>query len=261
MEKRWRLIIDKKRDGHYNMAADEAILLNYQAMRVPTLRIYGWSEPFITLGYAQKPDEVLEKTNEFAFRRRVTGGASILHDRELTYSITCVLEDLGLPMAVKESYKILCSFLINFYKKIGIMVKYAKDSGCQDLGRETHFCFSGWQEFDLVAADKKIGGNAQRRKRNLIFQHGSIPQELDFTKIDRSIRTPYDARKKATSLEELLGHHTDFSQLTALLAESFKETFNLELYRDVISPGEERLVEDILKNKLPIAQSCLDLPG
>jgi len=251
MEKRWRLIIDKQRNGHYNMAVDEAILLNYQVQKVPTLRIYGWSDPFITLGYSQKPEEVLTATNKFPFRRRVTGGSSILHDRELTYSITCRLEDLGLTTSVKESYKILCSFLINFYKKLGIQVKYAKDTECQDLGQETHFCFSGWQEFDLVVADKKIGGNAQKRKRNLIFQHGSIPQELDFAKIDQAIRTPYDARKKATSLEQLLGHHTDFSQLSSLLAESFKQTFKLEFYRDVISPQEEKLAEEILRTQTP----------
>lgn len=248
MEKRWRLIIDKKKDGYYNMAVDEAILLNYQAQRVPTLRIYGWSEPFITLGYSQDPREVLEPTNKRPFLKRVTGGSAILHDRELTYSITCVLEDLGLTSSVKESYKTICGFLINFYKSLGILVKYAKDTEETNLDEQTPFCFSSWQKLDLVVADKKIGGNAQRRKKNLIFQHGSIPQELDFSRIDQSIKTPFDVRKKATSLEQLLGHHTNFSSLSHLLAKSFEDTFELALYRDVISPSEERIVGDILKN-------------
>ncbi|MCF7908013.1 MAG: lipoate--protein ligase family protein [Candidatus Omnitrophica bacterium] len=252
MEKRWRLIVDKKKDGYYNMAVDEAILLNYQTQRVPTLRIYGWSEPFITLGYSQEPNEVLELTNKLPFLKRVTGGSAILHDRELTYSITCVLEDLSLTSSVKESYKTICSFLINFYQSLGISVKYAKDTEETSLDEQTPFCFSSWQKLDLVAADKKIGGNAQRRKRNLIFQHGSIPQELDFSIIDKAIKTPFDVRKRATSLEQLLGHHTDFSSLSQLLAKSFENTFGLELYRDVISPSEELTVSDILKKKQQI---------
>ncbi len=252
MAKRWRLIIDKKKDGRYNMAADEAVLLNYSMQRAPTLRIYGWSEPFITLGYSQEPEQVLTSKNTFPFLKRITGGSSILHDQELTYSITCVLEDLGLTASVKESYKIICSFLIEFYKRLGISVGYAKDTDYVHLGENTPFCFSSWQDYDLVVTNKKIGGNAQRRKRNLIFQHGSIPQELDFTKIDQAIKTPFDARKKATCLDELLGHHTDFSQLTRLLAESFKDVFEVELYRDVLSPQEERTVAEILENRQKI---------
>ena len=48
MKRRWRLILDDKYDGYYNMAVDEAILLNYSKERKPTLRIYGWKYPFIT---------------------------------------------------------------------------------------------------------------------------------------------------------------------------------------------------------------------
>jgi len=249
MERRWRLILDAERDGYYNMAVDEAILLNYQSQRIPTLRIYGWSEPFITFGYNQRPEDVLKPENTTPYLRRITGGSSILHQEELTYSVTCALEDLGLTAKVKESYRVICGFLIDFYRRLSILVSYAKDSDCANLGQHTPFCFSSWQEYDLIAAGKKIGGNAQRRKHNLIFQHVSIPLELDFDKISSSIKASLDASSRATSIRDLLGHYTSFSALAAMLREGFEKTFGLNLYRDVISPQEENTAANILKNQ------------
>ena len=120
MTKQWRLILDDKCDGYYNMAADEAILLHYPSKKIPTLRVYGWKFPFISLGYNQKVADVLTSLETIPFVRRITGGASILHDKELTYSITCSLTDLDLPRDVKESYKTLCSFIIGFYSQLEI---------------------------------------------------------------------------------------------------------------------------------------------
>ncbi|MCK5493413.1 MAG: octanoyltransferase, partial [Candidatus Omnitrophica bacterium] len=61
MRQQWRLILDNKEDGFLNMAIDEAIFDNYMKYKIPTLRIYGWKDPFITLGYGQNPDNVLIK--------------------------------------------------------------------------------------------------------------------------------------------------------------------------------------------------------
>ncbi|MBU2265805.1 MAG: lipoate--protein ligase family protein, partial [Candidatus Omnitrophica bacterium] len=222
MIKKWRLILDKRSDGAWNMAVDEAILANYSNQRIPTLRIYGWQEPYISLGYSQEPEEVLRPDNAFPFVRRITGGGCILHHKEVTYSIVCALEDLGLPAGVKESYRMLCGFLFDFYRSLGLFASFAKDSQQADLRRPAAFCFSNWEEFDLVIAGKKIGGNAQRRKRNLIFQQGTIPQQLDFSQINRSIKHVFGASQKAGCLDDLLGHPTRFAFLSSLLAESFK---------------------------------------
>ena len=154
MTKQWRLILDKKCDGAYNMAVDEAILVNYPNQRIPTLRIYGWQEPYISLGYSQEPEEALKPGNTFPFVRRITGGGFILHDKEVTYSITCALEDLGLPAQVKESYRMMCGFLFNFYRSLGLFVSFAKDSANTETIGHSPFCFSGWEEYDLVIAEK-----------------------------------------------------------------------------------------------------------
>ncbi len=48
-------------------------------------------------------------------------------------------------------------------------------AAAEHLGERTAFCFAGKETFDILIDGKKIGGNAQRRLKNVIFQHGSIP--------------------------------------------------------------------------------------
>ena len=55
----WRLIVDDPRDGELNMAVDRAILAACEAGQVPpTLRLYSWKRPTMTVGYAQKLREI-----------------------------------------------------------------------------------------------------------------------------------------------------------------------------------------------------------
>ena len=228
MGKPWRLILDQKNNGYYNMAVDKAICLSYPLKKIPTLRIYGWSKPFVTLGYNQKQQEVLNSDSAVPFTRRITGGSSILHHQELTYSLTCSRDDLKLPSKIKELYKVLCSFLIYFYSHLGLKADFAQDIFSSGLGRYSNFCFSSYEHFDLVINKKKIGGNAQRHRRDVIFQQGSIPQEIDFDLIRRTINNPGNLEDKTISLNTLLSKKTDFNKLSLILAESFQKVFKVE---------------------------------
>ena len=57
---------------------------------VATLRFYQWSEPTLSLGYFQRYDDRHQHaaSRKCAVVRRQSGGGAILHDRELTYSLT-----------------------------------------------------------------------------------------------------------------------------------------------------------------------------
>jgi lipoate-protein ligase A len=259
MTKKWRLILDSKCDGYYNMACDEALFIEYPFQKIPTLRIYGWNKPFFSLGYNQHPQEIFYSA-EVPFVRRITGGAVILHDKEITYSLVCALEDLDLPSRVKESYRAICSFLKLFYARLGLEAYFAKDAltnpcscGRENrpltLGEYKNFCFSGWQHFDLLVKGKKIGGNAQARKKNIIFQHGSIPQEIDFENTERLVKNTTNLREKAGALNALLSHETDFYRLCLLLRDSFKEAFDIELKEEGLSASENQRLKELLNNK------------
>jgi len=255
MGKTWRLILDQKCDGYYNMAVDEAMLLGYSSSKIPTLRVYGWDKPFISLGYNQNFREVLNSQNEIPFVRRITGGSAILHHKELTYSLVCSLEDLNLPKAVKASYRIICSFLKHFYSQLGLKASFANDLDLKspeikkNLGKYKNFCFSSWQHFDILVEGKKIGGNAQRRKKNIIFQHGSIPQEIDPSYIRRTIKDSGNLKERTISLEEALGESLNFDSLRSLLYSSFKLTFGVEFSQEKLLEPEKEKVIFLLKEK------------
>ena len=63
---KWRLIIDKKaNDAYTNMAIDEAILTsNYK----PTLRLYQWNPPAISVGYFQSLKKEVDIIESSVFR-------------------------------------------------------------------------------------------------------------------------------------------------------------------------------------------------
>ncbi|HSQ54269.1 MAG TPA: lipoate--protein ligase family protein, partial [Gemmata sp.] len=72
-------------DGATNMAGDETMLESASERGIATLRFYTWTEPTLSLGYFQ-PAADREQLSPVPWVRRSTGGAGIVHHRELTYS-------------------------------------------------------------------------------------------------------------------------------------------------------------------------------
>ena len=84
------LIDDEPQSGAWNMAVDEVLLETAIEREVATLRFYRWREPTASLGYFQREADFLAESR-FAHLpavRRLTGGGTLIHDRELTYSLT-----------------------------------------------------------------------------------------------------------------------------------------------------------------------------
>lgn len=164
------------------MALDEALLRSFDPeSSLPVLRLYGWNPPSVSLGRFQKAAEVLDlehcRADGVAIVRRITGGGVIYHADELTYSLVCAPEQIPAAASIKDSFRVLTGFLLAFYRALGLEAAYAADvvpEGTR-LGERTPFCFAGKESFDILAGGRKIGGNAQRRLKGVIFQHGSIP--------------------------------------------------------------------------------------
>jgi len=85
-----RLIVDRPAPGAWNMAVDEALLDAAVEQGVAALRFYQWSEPTLSLGYFQRhaDRDSHAASHDCTLVRRQSGGGAILHDRELTYSLT-----------------------------------------------------------------------------------------------------------------------------------------------------------------------------
>lgn len=230
------------------MAVDEALLCSYPKQKIPTLRIYGWQSLFISIGYHQKSETLLSAHTTIPFVRRITGGAAILHADEVTYSIACSTGDLDLPTKVKDSFRVLCSFLISFYRKLSLKPFFVKDIAPTLLSRYHTICFDSYEAYDITIRGRKIGGNAQRRSKNIIFQHGSIPQIVDYQAM-RDAFGSKELEERVTFLDKLLGYRTDFYHLQQVLAESFQETFCIEFKKGILSFEEAQLALRLLKKK------------
>jgi lipoyl(octanoyl) transferase len=178
----WRLIDTGPCSGVDNMAIDEALFRCFDpALSRPVLRLYGWQPAALSLGRFQKAADDLDLSrcvaDNLAIVRRITGGGMIYHADELTYSLVCAPQHIPPAATVKDSFRVLTSFLLCFYRALGLAANYAVNlaSPGSRLGQRTPFCFAGKESYDILVHGRKIGGNAQRRSREIIFQHGSIP--------------------------------------------------------------------------------------
>jgi lipoyl(octanoyl) transferase len=241
----WRLIDGGPLDGPANMAMDEALLSCFDAQcSLPVLRLYGWQPAALSVGRYQDAAAALDLDRVAAAGvpvvRRMTGGGIIYHTEELTYSLVCSPAHIGEEgVGVKEGFRKLCAFLLGTYQRLGLDAAFATDVNHDGaaLGVRTAFCFAGKEDFDVLVNGRKIGGNAQRRLRGAILQHGSIPLENRVSVGQSYLRDPAAGATDAMSLAEL-GVRPDLGALKQLLVQSFEERLGVKL-RQVEPTAEE----------------------
>jgi lipoate-protein ligase A len=251
----WRLIDTGPLDGPRNMAVDEALLRHFDQGAAPVLRLYGWEPPAFSVGRFQKADEAIDRERcrraGIPVVRRITGGGLIYHGPELTYSLVCAPRHIAGAQGVKESFRTLTGFLLRFYGELGLAACWAADDAAGDvkLGARTPLCFAGREESDIVIGGRKIGGNAQRRLRDAIFQHGSIPladgvgEALPFF---RSV--PAGLREGTTDLAAL-GVPDGVDRLRRILARSFSAALGVALVPSELSPEEREAADRLLRER------------
>jgi lipoyl(octanoyl) transferase len=231
----WRLIDEGPLAGPANMALDEALLSCFDPLHsLPVLRLYGWEPPALSVGRYQDAAAALDlelcAAEGIPVVRRMTGGGIIYHARELTYSIVCAPEQAGDASGVKDAFRKLCGFLLGTYQRLGLDAAFATDRNLAGapLGERTAFCFAGKEEFDVLVNGQKIGGNAQRRLRGAILQHGSIPLESQVQQGLRYLRAPAPGAAGAVSLAEL-GLRPELAALKGMLVDAFQERLGVRL--------------------------------
>jgi len=236
------------------MAVDEAILNSFlKGISSPTLRFYRWSPASVSLGYNQIPSDVLTdfalNSGKAPFVRRITGGESIFHGFDLSYSIICRKENLGLSDSVKESFKQLTGFILNAYRDLGLSVNYFCDGVPFDHSGGSNICFARTRGFDISCGGKKLGGNAQKRMKNVIFQHGSVPFEIKKDRMKEIYRQDIQKESGFTCLNEALGREITEKELTGVLTRSFERTFSAALVPGVLDNYEQADAEQLARGK------------
>lgn len=225
----------------------------------PTIRLYGWRPPAISLGWNQIGDDIDRERASAAgidIVRRPTGGRAILHCDELTYSVTMRVRGKNILAVYDEISRALVAGL----KYLGAPVSIEKS--------QPHFpslyqsasavaCFSSTGRYEITHNGKKLVGSAQRRfaagnGEEVALQHGSILLDSGHTRIVDFLRSPSaDQRtalrrtldEKTTDLSSILRRTVPFEEAAEAVVFGFKKAWG-------ISPAAENEVENELKVKV-----------
>jgi len=247
----WRFINSGFCHPIRNMAIDTALIEIYKKDGIPVFRIYGWKPYGFSIGYSQNIKDVIDIPScirdGIVFVKRPTGGGIIFHGDEVTYAIVCSDKDIGSPSTVKEGYKIICSFIIEAYRRYMLNPVFAIDSG-QLKKEKSSLCFSSFEDYDIIINRKKIGGNAQKRIKNVIMQHGSIPLSLNYQPVLKYVKEKISVfDQNATSLSQETGKKIGFDEFAEVLKKSFIDTFDAQLIEKNLTVEEEKIVDNIEK--------------
>jgi lipoyl(octanoyl) transferase len=184
-------LVDRARSGAENMAMDQRMLERAAELERPLLRIYQWDKPTLSLGYFQKYAERLthSASAQIDVVRRATGGGSIVHHHDWTYSIAMPSHhlsgsrsryDLG---ASQDLYDCVHSSVVDWLGDKGLQAQQWNGVCNASLPSQTDknakakcsfLCFERRSSGDVVVGESKVLGSAQRRFRGALLQHGSL---------------------------------------------------------------------------------------
>ncbi len=256
----FNLIISGGCPGDVNMAADLFLLNKYRTegdfSSRPTLRLYYFSPPALSLGFFQKDKDIGEniilkaKNKHYDIVRRPTGGRAVLHKNEITYCVVSSYKSGIFAGKLLETYKRASEFLRLFFTGLGLnpdnneFNRQNGDTSDKPVKKNDFNCFLKTHSYEITFGGKKICGNSQRRGETAFLQHGSI--YIDYNPLEH-IELFEDGNFNAGYFNNITGIKQEltkigkkfdlsFRNLSEVLAKSFQDAYNLKPL--VMSPQE-----------------------
>ncbi len=220
----WRLICDGPLSGPVNMATDCALLQACnEGHSGPTLRLYGWSEMAVTLGYAQEAkgqinSELCDRLN-IPVSRRPTGGRAVVHQNELTYSLTVPIPHAQFPSNLKGAYSAVSRAVENSLCHLGVETPALESQGAARQGNKgegkfrSPACFAHLNGHEVSIHGKKLTGGAQRRLKGAFLQQGSVLLDCDRKFINSLFEFP-DIKAREKNLSILMDQTISLNELS-----------------------------------------------
>ena len=259
----WRVILHAPAPGPWNMAVDEAILEQIAiGNSPPTLRLYAWGPPCLSIGRAQPACDVdlpaLERLG-WGLVRRPTGGRAILHTDELTYAVIANLRNPVMMGGVLESYQRISLALLNALERLTLSAradhKYEIPAGLRPDGP---VCFEVPSNYEITLNGKKLIGSAQARRKEGVLQHGTLPLYGDLARITQVLAYP-DAETRAqaaqrihqhaTTVENVLNRNVAWAEAAQVFIDAFAQMFSVKLERSELTAEQEDRVQALCEEK------------
>ncbi|SRR5579875_401989 len=222
-------------EGAWNMAADE-ILLQAAAAGTASFRLYGWSQPTLSLGYFQSSvaSRAYPRLGELAWVRRPSGGAALVHHREVTYALAL---PPGAPWQKSgESWlRRMHVFLAEALASLGVTARLCGEG--EEKKIDDVLCFLHQTPGDLLLDNAKIVGSAQRKQRGALMQHGSIL-------LAASPWTP-----QLPGIRELADANLSVKTLGAAVVEQLAKQTGWHLIASEWTPQERQCISELAASK------------
>lgn len=230
-----RSFCDGPLPGPTNMAVDEVLLVALPGMDLsPTLRFYQWAQPTLSLGYFQRfADRLSHRSSvQCPIVRRSTGGGAILHDSELTYSFTTIVENRS-KSDVGQLYDAFHQTLIEALAEFRVSASLSDAVSNSDK----FLCFQRRAIGDVLVEGMKIGGSAQRRNRGRLLQHGSV------------LLRQSHAAPELPGIAELAGREIHPMELTEAWSVKLEQRLNVQLVGAELTSREQQDCREIAKSR------------
>jgi lipoate-protein ligase A len=150
--------------------------------------------------------------------RRPTGGRAILHDREITYSVTAPVADAG---DLGESYRRINALLLAALESLGVHAMAAAPTARASSPGLTP-CFDEPASGELTIGGRKLAGSAQWRAEGALLQHGSILIEDDQSILTTLTHGATSAIPAPATLAESLGRLPSVEEMAGALASAVR---------------------------------------
>jgi len=248
----WFLLFDKQPlPPAENMARDEYLFNLCHKKKMGVFRIYSWKKPTFSFGVSQKINKAIhmqfirESKDAFAYVRRITGGKTVLHNDEITYSVISSENIFYRDNDLFRSYMLISTVLVNAFNSLGLKAYLSKGSSSH-LSKSNNPCFSFPTPNELEINGKKIVGSAQKRDNQALLQHGSIPLSMNYEDYAAGTRSKADLIKKSmTTLEEV--SNITKEDLSQALINNFQDFIHQHLEVFEFDPNDQIALAELKK--------------
>lgn len=164
----WSVVRVSAPDVSGQMALDHALAeAVWAGHRPPTLRLYGWRAPAVTIGRLQRVADL-----PFPAVRRWTGGRAVYHQDELTFSLCLPAGHPWIARTVPATYRNVAAPLLMALKALGLRPDPAP---APDRDRDGFACFASPTPLEAAVGGVKVMALAQRIGPGGLLAQASLP--------------------------------------------------------------------------------------
>lgn len=265
--KNWRLIFTPDQGPYLNMAIDEALVSKYtnnEDNGMPTIRLYTWKVPSCTIGYFQRIKNVLATLEDknMPIVRRPTGGGTVFHGNDITYSIIKRTNRNNRLDDVTTFYEIIGKSIFRTLEKLGFECAFYKpendipvsksipmlsiiqdnkyvdnklqkyDNKLETYPTKSPVCSLTPEKYDIMINGNKVAGYAARRMQGIILCQGY----LNISEIPKN-------------KNNVGPNHKMIGPLFNNLVNGFEEIFGIKCKREDLTKEEMNLAYQIEERK------------